>query len=82
MSPLQIMLLLRMHCMPHPNADLPPEQAFAPAMRGAVAYLKAFDLVGHWVTVDLLCDRNNKALTDYLTYKGLRLVQRYLEIEP
>lgn len=82
MSPLKIMLLLRMYALPHSNADLPHEQAFAPAMLDAVASLKARGLVADWVTPDLLFDRSNTTLTQYLTYKGHYLVSRFLEIEP
>lgn len=72
MSPLKIQLLLRMHAYPYPNIDLPEQQAFAPAMMGALDELAWAGLANGVVSVD---DLRNGPPREWLTDKGRALVK-------
>lgn len=84
MSPLEIHLLLNLYVSPEPSKCYPAEQAMAPAM---VEALDKFERVGitqrgiNHESIMKQCFRRKKA-DQFLTEKGMLLINRLLEISP
>lgn len=80
MSPLKIMMLLRLHVRANPFVDMPLEQVNAPAMEEAFEYFEANGLLAagvNWFTVSL-----GRVSHPFLSSKGLQLVDRLREVQP
>lgn len=73
MSPLKITFLLNMHCLARPIADMPHEQAFAPAMHKALTDFKNAGLVAPSATLTEMRYRT-APYSPFLTDKGEALV--------
>ena len=80
MSPLKIIMLMRLHCRAIPFDDMPIEQVNAPAMQEAFGFFRDHDLLAFgvtWVSV-----KYQRVGHPYLSLKGQQLVERLCEVEP
>lgn len=84
MSPLKIVLLLRLYCHFDPMADYAPRQRHAPAMQKALRDFWDLGLLIQPLTTDYRDApvRAGSPFPEKLTPKGLALVQKLKAIEP
>lgn len=80
MSPLQIIMLMRLYSRAEPFADMPQEQVDAPAMQEAFGFFQEHGLLSYltnWVTV-----KHGRVSLPHLSLKGRELVERLCEVKP
>lgn len=80
MSPLKIIMLLRLHVYAQPFSDMPPEQVNAPAMLYAFDYFREHGLLAECTT--WLSVKHGHVSHPFLSFKGEELVERLREVEP
>jgi len=80
MSPLQIILLLRLHACAKPREDYPIEQRMAPAMKEAFARFQELGFLADGVSHASVMGEDNPYL-ERLSDKGLAMVERLCSLE-
>lgn len=80
MSPLQIIMLMRLYARAEPFADMPLEQVDAPAMQDAFAFFRAHGLLGEYIT--WVSVKHKRFGHPFLSPKGRELVERLCEVQP
>jgi hypothetical protein len=80
MSPLKIIMLMRLRSRAHPFDDMPEEQIVAPAMQEAFGFFRNHGLLADHVT--WISVKHGRAGYPFLSFKGHQLVERLCEVEP
>ncbi len=81
MTPLEIHLLLNLYHSEKPAERYPEQERTAPAMKAAFAWFRVCGLTLPGVTVEAVMERNAES-EQFLSAKGMLLVERLMEVQP
>ena len=80
MSPLKIIMLMRLYSRMNPFDDMPQDEINAPAMKDAFSFFSEHGLLNECVSWDSV--KNGRIGYPFLSRQGYQLVQSLCEFEP
>jgi len=81
LTPLEIQLLLNLYCRAWPHDGYPLQERVAPAMRDAFTKFKDHELLAPGVNFNGVMVEHDER-EQYLSAKGMLLVERLMEVQP
>lgn len=81
MTPLEIQLVLNLYCRSWPHEGYPLQERVSPAMRDAFAKFRKLGLLAEGVTFNsVMIEQEGRE--QFLSAKGMLLVERLMEVQP
>lgn len=81
MTSLEIQLLLNLYCRAFPHEGYPLQERVSPAMREAFTKFHRLDILADGVSFNSVMVRYEGS-TQFLSAKGMLLVERLMEVKP